>query len=544
MRDLRKLRVLSQLIRADVLERTRRYSFLITLGAMVCLGYLAVPSIESHALTVDLGNLRGVYNSAWIGSMTALVSSMVLSLPGFYLVKNAIERDRRTGLGQIIATTPLSKSLYTLGKAVSNFIFLAVIIGVVAVAAGGMQFVRGESMGLNIWRLLAPFLFTTLPTLMLVAALAVLFESIDFLRDGFGNIAYFGLWTAVIVIAMSGVSFGGQGVIQEPTNDPFGASVVASSMHRAAHAAFPDRNLDLGIGYIIVEGEIQTFHWQGVSWTADVLLGRLLWVGVSVGIALVSAFFFHRFNPARDGRPVPKPQSLMAQMLSPLRGISLPSFNLSRRLSMWATSRMPPLPVFGRVLLAELRLMLKGPPRWWYLGALGLIVAGAVNGANPGARRSLLAGAWLWPVLIWSGLGVHEKIHHTGPIIFSTPHPLGLQFGPMWVGGVVVTLLTGSGVGLRLLTAGAWDHLLGWGVAVLFIPTLALALGVWSGTSKFFEALYVAVWYIGPVNGLSIFDYMGLSQEALAQRMPLVYLGLTAALLVAALIGRRRQIRT
>jgi hypothetical protein len=53
----------------------------------------------------------------------------------------------------------------------------------------------------------------------------------------------------------------------------------------------------------------------------------------------------------------------------------------------------------------------------------------------------------------------------------------------------------------------------------------------------------VAVWYIGPVNGLAIFDYMGLSQEALAQGMPFVYLGLTGALLIAALIGRRRQIR-
>lgn len=75
--------------------------------------------------------------------------------------------------------------------------------------------------------------------------------------------------------------------------------------------------------------------------------------------------------------------------------------------------------------------------------------------------------------------------------------------------------------------------------AVLFIPTLAL--GVWSGTSKFFEALYVMVWYIGPISGLAIFDYMGLSQEALDQGLPFIYLGLTAALLLAALIGRWRQ---
>jgi hypothetical protein len=194
------------------------------------------------------------------------------------------------------------------------------------------------------------------------------------------------------------------------------------------------------------------------------------------------------------------------------------------------------------VLIAELRLLLKGLPWWWYAGALGLIVAGALNGAHPDARRGLLGIAWIWPVLIWSQLGVREKTHHTGPIIFSAPKPLRRQFVAMWIGGVLVTLLTGSGIGLRLLTAGAWGHLLGWGVAVLFIPTLALALGIWSGTSKFFEALYVVLWYIGPMQRLDIFDYMGLSSSALAKGMPYIYLGITAALLIAALFGRRRQI--
>jgi hypothetical protein len=536
---VRSLRVLIQLVRADFLERTRRYSFLITLGVMVYLGYLAVPSVESNALTVDLGNIRGIYNSAWIGSMIALISSMVLSLPGFYLVKNAIERDRKTGVGQIIATTPLSKPLYTLGKAVSNFIFLTVIIAVVAVAAGAMQFIRGESTQLDLWALLAPFLFTTLPTLMLVAAIAVLFESISFLRGGFGNIATFVLWIAAITISMSGVSFGSQGVIEEPINDLFGASVIAASMHEAAHAAFPEKNLDLGIGYTRVEGAIQTFRWEGVAWSADVLLGRLLWVGVALGVTLLSALFFHRFDPARGGRRPSERRGFFARALAPVRSLSLPAVDIWRRISL----PMPPLPPFVRVLVAEVRLMLKGLPWWWYVGALGLVVAGVSQGADSEARRGLLGAAWIWPVLVWSGLGVRERRHHTAPIVFSAPQPLRRQFLGMWVGGALVTFLTGSGVGLRLLVAGAWEPLLGWGVAVLFIPTLALALGVWTGTSKFFEALYVAVWYIGPISGLAIFDYMGLSREALSNGMPVIYLGLTAALMVTAFVGRWRQIR-
>ena len=59
-----------------------------------------------------------------------MLCSALLSLPAFYLVKNAIERDKQTGVGQIIATTPLSKPLYTLGKAFSNFVFLALMVAV------------------------------------------------------------------------------------------------------------------------------------------------------------------------------------------------------------------------------------------------------------------------------------------------------------------------------------------------------------------------------------------------------------------------------
>ena len=121
---MKQLQILGQLFRADFLERTRRYSFFITLGVMLYVGYSAIPTAESGMMTVDLGDIRGVYNSAWIGGVVALLGSMLLSLPGFYLVKNGISRDRETGVGQIIATTPLNKALYTLGKTVSNFIFL------------------------------------------------------------------------------------------------------------------------------------------------------------------------------------------------------------------------------------------------------------------------------------------------------------------------------------------------------------------------------------------------------------------------------------
>ena len=75
-------RVLYHLARADFLERVRRYSFLLTLAFAAGLAYLIFAGIVS----LQLGEYRGVYNSAWAGSMLTLVGTTYISLAGFYMV--------------------------------------------------------------------------------------------------------------------------------------------------------------------------------------------------------------------------------------------------------------------------------------------------------------------------------------------------------------------------------------------------------------------------------------------------------------------------
>ena len=85
---------LYHLVKASFLEQSRRYSFLITLGLVIAVGYAFAPGQEAgYAAGVLLYDreaptalVRGVFNSAWIGSMVALLTTTLLSLPGFYLV--------------------------------------------------------------------------------------------------------------------------------------------------------------------------------------------------------------------------------------------------------------------------------------------------------------------------------------------------------------------------------------------------------------------------------------------------------------------------
>jgi hypothetical protein len=198
---------------------------------------------------------------------------------------------------------------------------------------------------------------------------------------------------------------------------------------------------------------------------------------------------------------------------------------------------------FGAMLVAELRLMLKGQKWWWYAGAAVLV---ALCAALPGAqaRGVALCMAWIWPVLMWSTMGVRESRDRTSQLLFSAPHPIARQLPAVWCAGAVLALITGSGFALRLLGAGNWRGLLAWLIGAAFIPTLALALGVWSGTSKPFEILYTLLWYVGPMHAQVPLDFMGSAPATANTRVPFVYLALAVGIALAALAGRKRQLQT
>jgi hypothetical protein len=194
------------------------------------------------------------------------------------------------------------------------------------------------------------------------------------------------------------------------------------------------------------------------------------------------------------------------------------------------------------MLLNELRLMLKGLRWWWYVVALGLVIASLLSPIEA-ARQWVLPVAWIWPLLTWSAMGTREARHRTNQLVFSTAHPLRRQLPAIWLAGVIVALLTGGGVAVRLVLAGVWTGLLAWIIGALFIPTLALALGVWSNSSKLFVVTYTLLWYIGPMNHVLTLDYIGTLDESIAAGTPTIYAISTIILLGLAIVGRRRQLK-
>lgn len=521
MSAFRGSRVLWHMMRADFLERLRRYSFLVTLAATVWLGYL----VGTGKLGLWIGDARGVFNSAWIGTTMALVINAFLGLFGFYVVKGSVDRDRRTGVGQILATTPLSKPLYTLGKAASNFAVLASMVGVLAASSVVIQFTAAEDPHVHLGSLLLPFVILSLPVMALVAAVSVLFETTPGLRGGLGNVAWFFLW-------VGGMS---AGIGRAGSQDLLGLGPVYGNLIHAFTARYGAAPHGFLLGGIDHAGPVKTFLWNGVDWTAAALLGRLLWTLAALGFALLAALFFDRFDPSRGGlrrRAAADANGVLLEMKPPARQEPV---------------TLTPVPAgrkrfrFPAVLLAELKLALKGQRWWWYAGAAGLFIATLAAPIQP-VKEIVLPLTWIWPILLWSPLGTRESRFDTAGLLFSSARPLLRQLPATWLAGVLLALATGSGAALHFLVKGDLTAAGAWLVGALFIPTLALALGVWSGTGKLFEIIYLTIWYIGPMSHVPTLDYLGATKTGPAEGMPLIYLGLTALLAVAAVAGRRRQL--
>jgi hypothetical protein len=396
-----KWRVIYAIAHADVLERVRRYSFLVTLLFAVCLGFAAA----TGRVSLRFGDSRGPYSSAWIGAMVALVAALFISLVGFYIVKNAIGLDRQTRVGQIMAATPLSNSAYLLGKFLSNVAVLVSMVAVLALCALAMQFLAAEDGSFRPWPLLSPFVLLTLPAMFVTASLAVLFETIPGLRGGFGNVLWFFVWG--VALALSQIS-------DNPLFDVFGLGIVIDSMIPLAHATIP--GYQGGFALTIVDKPMLVcpdFRWDGIEWTVSSTLSRAAWIVVAIVLALAGVLFFDRFDPSRVRR-----RAFESSENSESEHPAPPAAKTS------ITVRLEPLPPNARrfgtasLIAAELRLALKGYRWWWFMIGFALL-AGQCFAPFEVARGPLLALAWMWPVLVCSALGTREEQFGTQQILIS-----------------------------------------------------------------------------------------------------------------------------
>lgn len=504
-------------ILADFRQRTRNQRFIVILLAMSLLTLIYFPAGDAGYNTLTVNGARGIYNSAWVGLCLGLLNVTFLPLICFYFVKNAIALDREAKTAELIAASSIQNWRYLLTKWTVSCVILFAVALVMTIVSVFAQLYHGESYAINLWHLLWPQFVYVFPTLLVIAAIALMFETIPKLRGGLGNVLYFFMWTAGLIAFLESSG---------------GIHSVLDIVREDLKAIYPDTDDASNLGIIVKQSEqaIIVFEWAGVTDIRQQVMSIFPSLAITIVFLAIALWRFDRFAQQPNSDSKRGQQSKLAQLFTSV-GVVLD------RLASGVFSHT----AFTRQLHWEMNILLRGQGTFWYLLICGAMI-GQIFAPQEALVTIILPSVWLCCVLILSCLGMQDKLANTQELIRyhtkSIVSPLLSKYLAA-VGILVIVSLPGI-VRLTLLGESLW--LIQIVIAILFTVSLALFCGVFTQTKRMFEALYPALWYVGPLNGLPYLDYFGVNQiENWRLGLPQMFFSISMVLLGLVLASLYRQ---
>ena len=124
-----KTYIIYQVMKADLLERARRPSFLAMCISAMFLAFFSVPDVEAPFVSICMepGIFRQGSNASWIPIAIALCGGVLFPMIGLSFVKNNISMDRESGLLYGLQSMNMKKGDYVIGKFLSNLSMLTVM---------------------------------------------------------------------------------------------------------------------------------------------------------------------------------------------------------------------------------------------------------------------------------------------------------------------------------------------------------------------------------------------------------------------------------
>ncbi|WP_428327394.1 hypothetical protein [Mucilaginibacter sp.] len=477
------MKYIYSIIKADYLQRTRSYSFLITLAITIYAAYSFVPPPTASYTTLNVVGYKGVYNAAWVGHVSAMMTAIMLSLYGFFLVNSGIKKDIDTEVGLIIATTPITNFGYLLSKLLSNFLVLLTIAGITFIISIVMFFVRTTGQPFITSDFIFPYLFFVLPALFTISALAIAGEVFLRKRTILQYVAFIFLF-GVIMANVNGQKNNTVAVFI----DPFGVRTMVQSVKDKINTQYHENIQAINLGFTFNHRQgFKTFEWNGIAWTSIFFLSRLVWISFSLALVYFSSFFFHRFD---FKQPLSKKKKT-AITIQDTPAISIAPAGISRE-------SLPPVVADYSIfpfIKTELLLLLRQGPQWLWLINGGLWISMLFVPLN-------IAYAYLLPVLLfmqvtrWSDLATKEKTNRLHYFTYSSYKPLQRMLPSQLLAGIVMALALLAPVLLRCLITADLFSVINIINGCLFIVLLAVCFGIVSGSKKLYEIIFFLLTYL------------------------------------------------
>lgn len=183
------------LILTEVRMRARRWTSLLAVFLMAALCWNIIADPVGGSSMIVINNARVLYTSSALATGSASLLSMIMLFVGFFLVRGRVADDIRTGIGSLIAASPVSNAVFLSSRWIGGVLYFMLLVFAGMLSVIVLQLVRGEP-GIDIWAYLQTYLLIFLPLAFYVVSLALLFDSVPFLMGKLGDVLFFILWVA------------------------------------------------------------------------------------------------------------------------------------------------------------------------------------------------------------------------------------------------------------------------------------------------------------------------------------------------------------
>jgi hypothetical protein len=469
----------------------------------------------------DCRHMAPLYTSGYVGLAITLLGSIMLTLFGFYLVAGSVRRDRQSGVGAILAATPLSKTAYLSGKFAAHAAYLFVV-ALLALPAGLVTFARWGTGPFRPGDFLGLYVLTLVPALLFVAAAAVLFDAAPGLSGRGGLVVWFFVFLFVL-IALPTILAGAKDAAalkRRPAFDPAGAATLEVAIQRSVPGG-----RDFSSGLIVSDAPFVRVPWNGIPIRPALIAARASQLLAVVPLLAAAVLLFDRFDPARRRRRAPRRSRKSG------REVEAPPRDRTQPL---ALSRVSPRPSAPRAVLAETLLIWQTASILkWPLAAAALLAAVL---PQPAARIAT-AVFLLLAIPTISEVAAREELSGTRALVFSQP---GVPSSPvLWKAAACALFLVTLGLPAALRAFASSPSrglsLLG---GLLFTAFAAAALASLTAGGKLFTAVLVVLLYMA-VSGAPAADFTGAIAPAPVPLYSLAYLFLGTLLVATATLRDR-----
>jgi hypothetical protein len=481
------------IIKGDYLQRTRSYSFLITIALSVYFAYFFIPPPGASYTTVSIGSYVGNANAPWIGHVTAVMTSLFLSLIGFFLINNSVKKDIETEVGMIVAATSITNFGYLLSKTLSNFLVLLSIMAIVFLMSIGLFFFRGEGYTFDLMSFVLPYLFITVPSLFFVSAVAIVAEVFVGRRSMIQYILFFTLFNFIL----ANVSIAPD---TDPVQwrDPFGLKAVTMDMHNFVKEHHDPSAGKPVIGFVFSDKNVSIpFTYENIKWKASFVVSRVAWIAISLALVYLASMFFHRFDlkerASRKSKKEKNEPSVISDSAQSIRVSMLPALLSAHGI--------------GPFIKTELRLLYRKGSYWfWIVNAGGM--AALLFAPITVAHQFILPALWFLQVTRLSDLSAKEKMNGLHHFTYASFQPLRRLLSSQIIAGVILLVLLAAPLIVRLMLNGDIISVLSISAGAVFIVASAVCLGILTGGKKLFEILFFLLAYCN-MNRIPFTDYFG-----------------------------------